>query len=344
MITRDIPPWDIPLKRKGGKIMKKKHQARMNPGLLVLLVAASALVLFATSSRADDGDSDGGDCLVETYGYCADIKQPLEPAAGIYLPAADDLVAFFPNNGCRDLCTNCTTDPVNPNEPDLFVILGDCKNTYTGVCAGTSLLIPPVGADPNYWLQMISKNVPGLTKKLHAHRVSRDPFTNNNRAIVMDTTNNNTPVENAVRIYENNVKDLSSGAELGITPSQGTPNTFNDITLYTYRIKQFVDQACSNKTCIYTDPSSTTPTATITLAPGSNLTGLYNVYKKQVIAHETGHTMWLTANPNTRAGGYHYLTGTGTIMDQAVYYKSAKSTVTWYFPNGYATADFPTLK
>jgi hypothetical protein len=329
--VRDIPPRDIPQKPKGGKIMKMKSKTKMIPGLLVLLISAWALVLFATPAKADDLDADGSDCLLEKYGYCANIQQPGESAAGIYLPAANDLGAFFPKGNC---CANCgeLTDAVNKDDPDLFVILGT-------VSTGSKLL------SGQNWLQMINRSVPGLTKPLHVHRVNRDPFTNYNRVIVnkinVSSPDTPTPAQNAVRIYEK----LNSGTDpLGQTPQQGTPNTENDIALYTARIENFVNQTCSGKTCVFTDYSTTPPTQR-TLTPGSDLTLLKGALTRQVIAHETGHTTMLTPTLNTKLNAYHYASSTtGTIMEASVYFTSKGTTVTWYFPAGYAAADVPKLQ
>jgi hypothetical protein len=314
--------------------MKRESIAKMSIRLLLLMVAVCCLVLYSMPLRADDQDIDGSDCLVEVYGYCA------ADAGGTYFPAANDLGAFFPNP-CG-LCTDCAplTDPVDEYKPDLFVILGaETRDGYP------PSLLRSVENDPKYWLKAIEK-AKKLNLNVRAHRVNRDPFAgdinNISRAIVATgPETNRVTVQSAVRIYENTLKDLSSGAELGITPQQGTPNTLNDITLYTRRIEQFVTNTCAGKTCVYTNPETGTKW---TLLSGADLTGLKDVYKKQVIAHETGHTMWLTAVPNTKAGGYHYPTGTGTIMDQSVRFTTKGTTVTWYFPAAYASADQPKLQ
>lgn len=314
--------------------MKRIAVKGMYLGLCLLLVTVWGLASSPPHAWADDLDLDGSDCFAEAYGYCAEQY-------GVYLPAADDLGAFFPNGGCRpDLClncpdqkcSNCLTDPVDKDKPDLFVILGNAPEGQP------PSLLRPIENDPKYWIKTIEKAKSG-TYTLRSHRVNRNPWVDFNRAIIKGAEG--TPVQHAIRMYENNIKDLSTGIELGVTPSQGTPNTLNDITIYTLRIDQFVTNTCAGKTCVYANPETGT---SVSLTPGSDLTGLKDVYKKQVIAHEAGHTLWLTATPNTKAGGYHYPTGTGTIMDQSVRYTSKGSTVTWYFPAGYAAADQAKLK
>jgi hypothetical protein len=300
--------------------MRIRLNAKTGIGLLVLMLAACALAVFATPLRADDTDSDGLDCFAEVDGYC-------DSARGGLLSV--DLKAFFPNVGGCVGSPSTPTDSVNQNEADLFVVLGKTPSP------GVSLLpeLPP----GKTWLDYI-KNVPSISNKLHVHQVARDPFvTGFTKNILVDAS------QKAVTIYEESTKTLSTGIVLGETPYQATPITAGNITVHTNRIEQTVKDRCASKSCVYKEPPNTN---WITVSPGAPLTGIFNVYKKQVIAHEVGHTMSLTAKSNSKAGGFHYTTSatTQTIMDQSVYYTDKSGIVTWYFPNQYATADVPKLK
>ncbi len=69
-----------------------------------------------------------------------------------------------------------------------------------------------------------------------------------------------------------------------------------------------------------------------------------NKYIKHTIAHEVGHNMVLTDTYNKRFGGYHYKTGSATVLDQSVYYTNKNDKVTWYIGSAFTPADQAVLQ
>ncbi len=49
--------------------------------------------------------------------------------------------------------------------------------------------------------------------------------------------------------------------------------------------------------------------------------------------------MKLTSSYNSKYGGYHYVTGSNTVMEQSIVYTKKNGVVTFYIPNAYASGD-----
>jgi hypothetical protein len=231
-------------------------------------------------------------------------------------------------------CPNSPSDRaacVDPNSPDLFVVLMKA-GTYTGSTTATLL---PAGTN---WLEFIA----------HAPSLSYYGVHQLTRKMTQGTVVTPAQTQNAVRIFEDSASPLDSNVVLAITV-QGTPNDPDPIFFYTKRVEEFLAIKCAGKTCKY--PAENLSCASTDIAC---LTKLKTIYKKQVIAHETGHKTCLTKNYNSNYGGYHYKTGTKVTMDQSVYYVTdttvTPNTVTWYIPSSYANntvtggPDVPKLK
>lgn len=143
--------------------------------------------------------------------------------------------------------------------------------------------------------------------------------------------------QKAMRFTEDNLKSLDSDIVLGVC-SYGTPNYYDDATIYTKRIREWIEQnavgateVCLGAICYGTSsPNWVQP--------------VLDAYIKHTIAHEAGHMMCLTRTNVPAYGGYHYATGTGTIMDQSAYFTSKSGRVTWFIPTAYAPGDVPKLK
>lgn len=137
--------------------------------------------------------------------------------------------------------------------------------------------------------------------------------------------------QKAVKITEN--LDTSATDVLGIA-NYGTPNGLDLATVYTARIINHVNSVCSASITSCNDVDG--------LAIGA--VNVINKYIKHTIAHEVAHNMVLTNTYNERFGGYHYKSGTNTLLDQSVYYTSKSGKVTWYIGNRYTSADQAALK
>ena len=103
----------------------------------------------------------------------------------------------------------------------------------------------------------------------------------------------------------------------------GTPNELDGCVVYTKRIKNFIDTNC------FGDPVATRD-------------GYINQYITHTFLHEVGHSAGgLAADYNSRYGGYHYVAGSGYIMQQSETYRSTKQGVCTFNislpPNGWNT-------
>jgi hypothetical protein len=131
--------------------------------------------------------------------------------------------------------------------------------------------------------------------------------------------------QRAVKVTED--LDISNMDVLGIA-NYGTPNGLDLATVYTERIKEHVNSVCSGaSTCNDVDEVTIGASAVI------------DKYIKHTIAHEVAHNTVLTNEYNDRFGGYHYKTGSNTVLDQSVKYISRKGVVTWYIGSKFVPAD-----
>jgi hypothetical protein len=117
--------------------------------------------------------------------------------------------------------------------------------------------------------------------------------------------------QKAIRVTES----LSTNGTILGNCQWGTPRELDGCAIYTARAKSFIDTRC----------------------PGDSATvrnEVFRAYATYLILHETGHAMGgLAPQYNTSAGGYHYVPGTGFVMDQAASYsKNTANQCTWKIP------------
>jgi len=236
---------------------------------------------------------------------------------------------------------------MNPNYKDLIVYLQP-PDTGSSLLPAKEDLFRPVINDPNLTAP------PGLGIMLHVYDTF--PFQNTDRVVMSNPqscANSQTITQRGAWITEDNISpDAASGSALGSTTCIGSPNCSNNSsTVYTLRVKNFVDTTCMG----YTNCIDSGDRYGLKPSVGRNdMQGLYNLYNRQNINHELAHQMALVPAPAATKGNKgtsptvtnnHYPTptsGAGSIMVYSVYYKqdnSTPSTVTWYIPDTFITYD-----
>lgn len=111
--------------------------------------------------------------------------------------------------------------------------------------------------------------------------------------------------QKAVQVVDNTTGGFSE--ILGITTG-GTPNTTSPVTIYTQRIINFLDSACSGRVCV--DDSTS-----YIYGQGANFR---DQFVRHVLAHELGHTV-TRVSPLDTVVGPHYPAENKVIMSQYVY-------------------------
>jgi hypothetical protein len=99
----------------------------------------------------------------------------------------------------------------------------------------------------------------------------------------------------------------------------GSPGGLDGCVVYTARARNFINATCPGNTQAVRDQ-------------------VFRAYATYLAIHETGHSIGgLAAQYNAATGGYHYASGAGFYMDQAVSYTKTGSggtaTCTWSIPN-----------
>lgn len=123
-------------------------------------------------------------------------------------------------------------------------------------------------------------------------------------------------VQKAVKVTENLINDTNT--TLGIS-NYGTPMGPDGAQIYTQRIKNDLNA----KYGALSQPAT-----------------LLSDYIRHTIAHEIAHCLKLTTTSNTKSGiGYHYASGSKTVLDQFVSFSVKGSTVTNTLGNTFTTAD-----
>jgi hypothetical protein len=322
--------------------MKARRFVNTKVSLAVLL--AATLTLMWTPAKAQippnsDDDLDGFSYQWEMAG-CS-----YSPTANLIVP---DAWPFFP--GCAG---STQASLVDPGIADLFVILVQLPKTP----------LPPSRLAPTKnWLEYI-EHVRALPP-VHAHRIPRTSA--NLTAYAKKVVNDPSAPQLAVKVNEDSTSAWKAGYDLGKTTAQGTPNNLGDSFVYTKRIEDYVlsvytqsKHDTKRKKCVHEDPKThvqrvicqggsgeSWASCASNCVNGENclLANLYEIYKKQVIAHEAGHKTKMTAYSNASVGGFHYASGTGVLMDQAVVVKETTDSVTFYIPTSHNDNDHPILK
>lgn len=164
----------------------------------------------------------------------------------------------------------------------------------------------------------------------------------------------------AVKITEDNSTDLQDNSSppkwqpFGAS-SWGTPNGQDDARIYTYRIQAYVktvacpssvpDNKCVVVSCSTANCTDAPLPCNNTLNPALCKDTVVSTHIRNTIPHEVGHEVQLATKYSTSNGGYHYATGSNTVMEQSVAYKTdANGVVTFYIPTAYASGDSTSTK
>jgi hypothetical protein len=207
------------------------------------------------------------------------------------------------------------SERLDPSTRDLFVIIVPLANGSLMTDASGNLTTDPTTTLANV----------GIT----AHILMGSFWATGDRTVAQSGS-----TQHAVKITEDPDGTLKSGRDyLPFGDSHyGTPNNLDGATVWTQRIKNYVETvACTNAG----DPCGDA------VSGANGRAAVINAYIKNVISHEVGHVMKLTADSNSRYGGYHYVTGSDTVMEQSVVYKTSKKdgSVTFIIPQAYAGGD-----
>lgn len=208
-----------------------------------------------------------------------------EETNGISLPPASPTVTFPGCGGTVPAPGSARNLCLDKVTKDLFVI-------FTPLASDSSM---PTFDDAleSVWRPKASGGLEIATHRILATQVKTAP-------------RNVTATQKAVKVSESS--NVTSTTVLG-TSTYGTPNGTNNVIVYTKRIQAFIDSVCTSGITSCTDSSGqATDKAAVAIR-----------YIKHTIAHEVGHDVSLTRTSNAAYGGYHYATGTNTVMEQSVY-------------------------
>lgn len=212
----------------------------------------------------------------------------------------------------RDRC-------VDPDSRDLFVI-------FAPASSAPSLLPQDFAAfGPVTAYGITFRGLSGLGLTVHQLNPSEAALNRTVTGAVLSL-----PAQKAVRVAES--LD-ASGTILG-NCQWGTPLGLDGCVVYTQRTKEFIASTCG---------SATIQTPGGAVSDAENVLRAYSTY---LILHETGHSLGgLTAEYNSRFGGYHYKAGSALVMEQAVTYTVKGGKCTFYIsPEWNQTLDPPAVR
>ena len=206
-------------------------------------------------------------------------------------------------------------------------------DNYEGLClpeSASNCGITNIGI-PDLFIQLVKDSNSTLPEYLFDFITAEQPPFNMNVHVIGEADapdQHITPEQYAVRLKES--IDENDG-DLGVTPI-GVPTQKRSGTVYTRRIRNDVDKACSlQPTCIAVNSDGNV----VAQRPDE----IFNYYVKEVFAHETFHALGRVV-PKDRKADYHYPM-LGYIMDPYMSYKESKKdkTVTWTIQNRWAYDD-----
>jgi hypothetical protein len=181
--------------------------------------------------------------------------------------------------GSQNCTYSDTTKCLNPDKPDLFVIWVPAAGGYFD----TLYTMNP--------LEFISGGLGIVTHILAPNQAGADRTVCQSCAIPTDQSIR----QKAVRVTED--LDVSTLDVFGQSNDGGTPNDLDAGRVFTKRIHDY----------LYILDGNNEPPPDV----------VYR-YMKHTIAHEIGHSIKLRAKYTRNYGGYHYKSGTGWVMDQAI--------------------------
>jgi len=280
------------------------------------LVSTFSVTCSTNMSTTTDSDGDGFTDYQECYGIVLKDGTCICGSAG-----CPPTTGSPPTGGC----TSFRPDTLNPNTPDVFVIMVPATAT-----AQYSPYFPNLTNPPQNPLQYVSNSTSQGGLGITVHYIS------SNQTYTCGTKPPSsrcvTSSQQAVMVTES--LDTSSINPLGFS-NTGTPNGPDLATVYTQRINNFISTACGSaygtSNCADTTGVFDTANKAGTCnGTGSNCALTYK-YILHTINHEVAHVLGpLAPLYNANYGGYHYVTGTNVIMDQSVYYTSIGGKVTFY--------------
>jgi hypothetical protein len=276
-----------------------KNMAILSVFVMIMLVIVPATVYAAfdcTVAGSGDYDNDGFTDYQECNGFTL--------ADGTLFPGVASALA--------------RSERLDPETKDLFVIIVPLANGSLMTDASGNLITDPTATLAN--VGIAAHVIVAVSGSATEHWVA-------NRQV---STN---PSQYAVKITEDPDGTLKSGRNyLPFGDSHyGTPNDLDGATVWTQRIKNYVEQVACTTNAPCTDEVS----------GASGRDAVINAYIENVMAHEVGHVMKLTDVSISKYNGNHYAPGSDTVMEQSILYKTSRKdgSVTFPIPQAYAAGD-----
>ncbi len=197
---------------------------------------------------------------------------------------------------------------VDPNRPDLFVIINRASTS--------NIPMPPYADTDDDPLAILRGFINDSGMPVVPHELRK--VANNAPREIADG-------QNAVIVNE--LLDADFGA-LGFAPTGGTPNTTSgEVALYTERIKNEVNNLCSQATICDRNGCAVYPVGTCQNEDGSviGIPALQYRYTQNVLAHEAWHVCSLAPSDNAAVILYHFNPNTGWVMEQSIGAKGTKA-------------------
>jgi hypothetical protein len=324
----------------------RKKEGKMSPYILALLMLGALALVFqlgAVCAIAQDQDQDGFSDSLEGAGFTF--------INGLTLEATGQAGISPCTTGPRDQCVDSTKE-------DYFVIIKRATNPCPNPTSCGDPCGPPMfnNATTNIapYSQYLSiygttygplEWVPLIETGFATHSLLQNP-TNAGQQVAASGWY-------AVKIVED-LNPCSSWMGLSV-PGTITPTAPGSATVWTEKIKNWIDKACSqacftdktgNKTCYYVSVpdvpvppgylpapgkftctngynTNMTPIDMTTIAGQQRLPLLYHDFIKNVISHEASHMMHLAFGDGTTADN-HWQTLQGVLMEQNVVTKATK--------------------
>jgi hypothetical protein len=222
----------------------------------------------------------------------------------------------YETNSLVNPCGQAPDTPVSSSKKDLFVFLVRMANSNM------------VGFDPF----ALAKTSLASVVNIHVIDIENPSCSQ----LLIDRIVSSPSPQKAVKITEDPSRSV---VEVG-SSTPGVPSGPDEAKIYTNRIWDKLVAACP---CIATDSCGSYCKAT------SGETGkatLYQFYIQNTIAHEIGHIIRPLHQPYTTQYEYHYVEGSGWIMDRAIVATTNKKTkvVTIPISKNYGSTDIGNVK